>query len=302
MKVDRLIGIVTLLLQNEKMTAPELASRFEVSRRTINRDIEDICKAGIPIVTTQGVGGGISIMEGYSIDKTLFTSAEIQAIFSGLKSLDSISENNKYKQLMDKLSCGKSDDIIAANHIEIDLSSWYKSTLAPKIEIIQNAIDQSKIVQFEYYSPSREGKRNVEPYTLVFKWSSWYLKGFCRDKNDFRLFKLNRMINLKCGEEIFKHKEYYNYEFNNNKIFSNDIIVKAIFNKNLKWRLIDEYGMESFTELEDGSILFEYGFMDKEWLFSWLLSFGDKVKLIEPEDLKEEFIRLTKNILKNYSH
>ena len=84
MKVDRLIGIVTLLLQNEKMTAPELASRFEVSRRTINRDIEDICKAGIPIVTTQGVGGGISIMEGYSIDKTLFTSAEIQAIFSGL--------------------------------------------------------------------------------------------------------------------------------------------------------------------------------------------------------------------------
>lgn len=107
MKIDRLIGILSILLQQEKVTAPYLAEKFEVSRRTINRDIEDICKAGIPIVTTQGPNGGISIMDGYRIDRTVLTSSEMQSILTGLRSLDSVSGTNKYQQLMDKLSNGE---------------------------------------------------------------------------------------------------------------------------------------------------------------------------------------------------
>ena len=102
MKIDRLIGILSVLLQQEKVTAPYLADKFEVSRRTVNRDIEDLCKAGIPLVTTQGSGGGISIMEGYKLEKTLLTSAEMQAILTGLKSLDSVAGTSRYRQLMEK--------------------------------------------------------------------------------------------------------------------------------------------------------------------------------------------------------
>ena len=83
MKIDRLIGITMLLLQKGKVTAPELAERFEVSRRTISRDIEDICRAGIPLVTVQGYGGGISIAEGYRVNKAFLTEAELQAVFAG---------------------------------------------------------------------------------------------------------------------------------------------------------------------------------------------------------------------------
>ena len=90
MKIDRLIGILSVLLQQERTTAPELAEKFEVSRRTINRDIEDLCMAGIPIQTSQGVGGGISIMEGYSMDRTLLTSKDMKMIMAGLRSLDSV--------------------------------------------------------------------------------------------------------------------------------------------------------------------------------------------------------------------
>ena len=148
MKTDRLIGILSILLQEEKTTAPELAERFEVSRRTINRDIEDLCRAGIPIRTVQGSGGGISIMDGYRMDRTILTSRDMQMILAGLRSLDSVSGSRYYSQLMEKLQSGSSAYIGGRDSILIDLSSWNKSSLAPKIEVIQNAI---------------------EPYYLVFK-------------------------------------------------------------------------------------------------------------------------------------
>lgn len=111
MKIDRLIGILSILLQEEKITAPELAERFEVSRRTINRDIEDLCRAGIPIFTSQGAGGGISIMDGYRMDRTILISRDMQMILAGLRSLDSVSGSHYYGQLMEKLKAGSSDVI-----------------------------------------------------------------------------------------------------------------------------------------------------------------------------------------------
>ena len=75
----------------------------------------------------------------------------------------------------------------------IDLSSWYKGSLAPKIEVIQNAIENRHTIQFMYYAPSGDSNRRIEPYYLVFRWSSWYVWGWCLDREDYRLFKLNRM-------------------------------------------------------------------------------------------------------------
>ena len=154
MKIDRLIGILSVLLQKDQVTAPELAEQFEVSRRTINRDIEDLCKAGIPIVTAQGFGGGISIMDGYRMDKTLLTSRDMQMILAGLRSLDSVSGSGYYGQLMEKIQAGSSEFISGRDSILIDLSSWYRESLAPKIETIQDAISLKKTIRFSYYSSS----------------------------------------------------------------------------------------------------------------------------------------------------
>ena len=196
MKTDRLIGILSILLQEEKTTAPELAERFEVSRRTINRDIEDLCRAGIPIRTVQGSGGGISIMDGYRMDRTILTSRDMQMILAGLRSLDSVSGSRYYSQLMEKLQSGSSAYIGGRDSILIDLSSWNKSSLAPKIEVIQNAIENRNLLEFRYYAPAGESSRTIEPYYLVFKWSNWYVWGWCTSREDFRLFKLNRMDNV----------------------------------------------------------------------------------------------------------
>ena len=196
MKIDRLIGILSILLQKEMTTAPELAEHFEVSRRTINRDIEALCKAGIPIQTTQGVGGGISIMSGYRMDRTILTSRDMQVIMAGLRSLDSVSGSSYYSQLMEKIQAGSSELVSGKESMLIDLSSWYKATLAPKISMIQDAIETRHLLKFKYFAPSGESVRNIEPYYIVFKWNSWYVYGWCRKRKDFRLFKLNRMDKL----------------------------------------------------------------------------------------------------------
>lgn len=179
MKIDRLIGIITILLQKEKTTISQLAERFEVSGRTIQRDIDHICKAGIPIVSMQGYGGGLSIAEGYKINQTILTQEELSAIFMGLKSVDSVSKYTYTQSLMEKFAYKERAILSDHNRIIIDLASFYQVS-----------------IKFQYYSEKGESERTIEPYFIIFRWSAWYVYGYCLMKEDYRLFKLNRLSKL----------------------------------------------------------------------------------------------------------
>ena len=300
MKIDRLIGILSVLLQEEKTTAPKLAEQFEVSKRTINRDIEDLCRAGIPICTTQGTGGGISIMDGYRIDRTILTSKDMQMILAGLRSLDSVSGSSYYSQLMEKIQAGSSEFIIGRDSILIDLSSWYRESLAPKIETIQDAIGDRHLVKFRYYAPSGESERTVEPYYLVFRWSSWYLWGWCQKRKDYRLFKLNRMDKVHGTDKAFECREASMPDLSNEKIFPGGIKVKALFDAEQKWRLVEEFGPHCFAETDDGRLLFTADYTDMENLVTWLMTFGAKAEVLEPAEAREIIRRNAEETLKIY--
>ena len=300
MKIDRLIGILSVLLQEEKTTAPELAEKFEVSRRTINRDIEDLCKAGIPIRTAQGTGGGISIMDGYRMDRTILTSKDMQMILAGLRSLDSVSGSSYYGQLMEKIQAGSSEFVTGRDSILIDLSSWYRDSLAPKIETIQDAIGDRHLIRFRYYAPSGESDRTVEPYYLVFRWSSWYLWGWCLKRKDFRLFKLNRMDGVQKTVKSFECREVAMPDLSTEKIFSGEIKVKALFEADQKWRLVEEFGPSCFTENNDGRLLFIADYTDIENLVSWIMTFGDKAELLEPQEAREKITSTVQMMTKIY--
>lgn len=299
MKIDRLIGILSILLQKEKVTAPELAEKYEVSRRTINRDIEALCKAGIPIVTMQGKNGGIFIMEGYKIDKTLLTSADMQAILAGLQSLDSVSGTRQVAQLMEKLSVSTSALIPGSQNILIDLSSWYKESLAPKIDCIRKAMDEHYTLSFYYYAAKGESYRLIEPYYLIFQWSSWYVWGYCREREDYRLFKLNRMEKLRQGDS-FSTKSVPFPDLSNERIFPGGIRVKALFEAECKWRLVEEFGMDCFEEREDGKLLFYADYTDVENLLTWILTFRDKVILLEPKELRKQILDFIEKMRRQY--
>lgn len=284
MKMERLMGILTVLLRQEQVTAPALAARFEVSRRTINRDIDDLCRAGIPLVTTQGFGGGISIAEGYRIDKTLLSEEELQTVFAALRGLDSVAKTPH--TLADKLlgrRCVEAEDVIL-----IDLASHYQASLREKIEVVRRAVAARETVAFHYVSPKGESERTVEPYRLVFQWSSWYLLGYCLQNHDFRLFKLNRLWQLAPTGAHFTPREIPPEKLDfGGHLAGGTIHLEARFDRSEKYRLIEEYGIDCCRD--DGQALhFAWDFVSYEVMRQWVLSFGDRVLVLQPPRLRAD--------------
>lgn len=302
MKIDRLIGILSILLQRDRVTAAELAEKFEVSRRTIVRDIEDLCKAGIPVAASQGRGGGISVMEGFRIDRTLLSEEDMKAILTGLQSLDSVSESKRYRRIMDKLDAkNTSESVSAGNSIIVDLSSWDKSAVSPKLETVRSAIESRKRLGFMYYSPERTERREIEPYRLIFQWSSWYVWGFCTKRNDYRMFKLTRMTDLAVGEE-FVPRDIPAYSCDKLRHAKGGIAVKVRFDSSVRWRLVDEFGAENLPSAddEDGSITLDFTWSDVPSFFSYIAGFREAAEIIAPEEYRREFSELLENMLKKY--
>lgn len=239
-------------------------------------------------------------MEGYRMDRTLLTSRDMQMILAGLRSLDSVSGSSYYAQLMEKLQAGASDFVSGRDSMLIDLSSWYKESLAPKISLIQDAIEERRQIAFHYFAPGGESVRMAEPYYLIFKWSSWYVWGWCRKREDFRMFKLNRMEELKKTEEKFVPKQVPMPDLSNERIFPANIWVKVLFEPDAKWRLVEEFGPHCFKEQEDGRLLFEMDYTDESSLMGWLLTFGEKARVLEPAEVREKLLKTAESIAAIY--
>lgn len=292
MKMDRLIGILSILLRSEQVTAPQLAEAFEVSRRTISRDIDALCQAGIPIRTAQGAGGGISIMSGYRLDMALLSSADMNAILTGLKSLDSVSGTNYYAKLMEKLS-GTPE---GPGHMIIDLASWYKEPLSERIGLIEEAISAHRLVGFRYYAPSGESRRQVEPYYIVYQWGSWYLWGWCIERRDWRMFKLRRMTRLALGEG-FAPREHPYPDMSDERVFPENYMVEAIVPARWKWRLVECYGEHCFTNEPDGRCRTAIGFTNMTAALEWLVGFCGEAEVLGPREVIEALKKMGEKLL-----
>ncbi len=298
MKIERLIGIIAILQQKKKVTAPFLAGVFEVSRRTINRDIEDICRAGIPIVTTQGSNGGISLMEGFSLDTTVFTGQELAAVFTGLKTLDSISHAASADRIVQKFGGDPAAEL--SGGMRIDLSSFYKRDLTDKIERIKAAVKERRCILFHYYYEKGESDKFVEPYLVVFRWSDWYVYGFCRERQDFRMYKLRRLWELKITDEVYEVREMPEEEKRFGSHMTDAYMVTAVYDAAVKYKLAEEYGPDSFTVTENGQLYTEWGFTGPEKAEEWFLGFGDKVKVTGPPEMVDRMKTAWKNALQKY--
>ena len=285
------------MLQREKVTAPFLAATFEVSRRTISRDIEALCRAGIPISTSQGAGGGLSIMSGYRVDKSLLTSGDMQAILAGLRSLDSVSGTNRYAQLMEKLAGPKF--LAQEGSLLIDLASWYKGPLSEKLGVLQEGISSSRMAGFRYYAPGGESQRLIEPYYIVFRWGSWYVWGYCLERQDYRLFKLNRMTEMELREG-FEPRDAPYPDLSDERVFPGNYKVEAIVPAKYKWRLVEEYGEHCFTLEPDGRCRARIDFTNLDAALDWLLEFRGDAELIGPQEVREELLKMGRKILEMY--
>lgn len=300
MKIDRLLAILTILLQKDRVTAPYLAEKFEVTRRTIGRDIDALCQAGIPIVTHQGGGGGISIAEGYKLDKSVLTADELSGIIAALKGIGSVSEKSQTERILDKLSMKKDAVVSMKEYIVIDLASHYKGSLTVKIDLIKKAVHEQRLIEFDYYYEKGISHRCIEPYFVIFQWTAWYVFGYCPDREDWRLFKLVRLWELKLCDETYILREIPPEKRNFDAHLPDDKKLIALFEPSAKYQLIENYGPECFTETDSGKLRLEIGYTNRDYTIGWLLSFGNKVKVMEPAGIAEEIEQIAEKIVEQY--
>ena len=298
MEQSRLFKIVYHLLEKGKSTAPELAEKFEVSIRTIYRDLDTISSAGIPIYATQGKGGGIFIMQDFVLNKSLLSEQEKEQILMALQGL-SATEHNQTDELLMKLSGLFQSKV--TNWIEVDFSEWYKNT--PNYDIfnlIKNAIFNQYTITFSYFA--REGNysnRTVEPIKLIFKNKDWYLYGFCLLRNDFRFFKLTRIKELEISSDTFIREVKSSHEIETVIKNKNFIHAKLKFSPKVAFRVYDEF-TDNVSKDNQGNLYVNIDLPDNETLFSYILSFGDNVEILEPDYLRHSMKEKLALMLEKY--
>jgi predicted DNA-binding transcriptional regulator YafY len=289
-KLDRLLAITMLLLNNEMITAKELSEKFEVSVRTIYRDVDAICAAGIPIVSYQGNSGGFSIMDGFKIDKRLLSSYDVESLIVVLRGVSSIFKNNKYEGTLSVLE--GLNNKIDKQSLMLDFTSWSPiSATSSLLNKLRTAIDDYKVINFNYTNGNGENSyREVEPITLLLKSGYWYLHGYCKTRSDCRLFKLSRMRNLNLTDEKFileksKIKEIRYYWEDNHEVKLIDLELK--FSSKVCARAMDYFFSDDMNFTEHGSLIIKICYPEDEWIYSTLLSFGSDVEVIKPTHLRE---------------
>ena len=300
MKVSRLLEILTILLQREKITAPELAERLEVSARTIRRDIDALCLAGIPVITRQGAGGGISVAEGYRLDERLLSPQELKSILAGLQGLDSVNAAGDAKSLLDRLGAGTGGAVFPGKDIIIDLASYYKESLSIKIALLKKAIADRQIVAFDYYYEKGRQRRRVEPYSIVFKWTSWYLFAWCLRRSDFRTFKLNRLWDLGTEAAFYSPRPVPAGRLDYDELLPGLDTMVAVFDASVEYMLVEIYGPESYRRLPDGRLYFERGYTHMESMVHWILSFGSAAEVLDPAEMREAVAEEARKMARRY--
>jgi len=299
MQINRLFEIVYLLMNKKRMTANELALHFEVSKRTILRNIDTLATAGIPIYTMQGKGGGIFIYDDFVLNKALVSEEEQRQILFSLQSM-AATELVDTEQVLGKLRSFFSGS--SKEWIEVDFSRWGHSEKDnAKFELLKCAILGEMAVSFDYLSPYGESKgRKAYPLKLSFKSKAWYLQAFCLIENEHRVFKFNRINNIVALDEPFRNTAYEipPIKAAEEQEAPDFIYIKIFIAQNAKYRIYDEFAEDDISVNDDGSLTLRTAL--GAWIYDYILSYGTTIEVLEPAHIRNELLERIKKIKNKY--
>lgn len=310
MKIDRLLSIIVYLLNHELVSARVLAERFEVTVRTIQRDLESIELSGIPIISIQGPNGGYGIMENFKIDRQLVSVEDLYYIITSLQSVSDTLSDDKMDNTLEKvknlLPPRDADFLTERNEkLSIDFSMLGGDPRQQdSFKLAKDAVDSERLFKFKYTNNKLESSlRTVEPITIAFKWRAWYLFAWCRDKEDYRLFRISRMRQPEIFPVHIKRKElsfddYLLIQNQTNNIKMIDLLLR--FDSSMKV-IVEEYypGDNSFEEA-DGSLTVSTQMPADGWMYGFLLSYGEYVTVLKPSHVRVELKAMTEKINNKY--
>ena len=296
MKTDRMMSIIIVLLERKRTSAQDLADMFEVSLRTIYRDIDAIDLAGIPIRTIPGVGGGIEIMPNYKLNHNVFSTSDLSTILSGLSSVSDMTAKDTLTNVLTKVKSlippdKEQDIVLQTQHVHIDLSSWFGNrNVQSYLEMIKEAIESQKLLTFTYHDRFGNGsQRTVEPYQLVLKGNRWYWHGYCLDRKDYRVFRLSRLSDLRMTTLSFDRRDYSQERLDVSTVVDgpNETVTLRV-QQSLMDRVMDYCSFDAFTQIDDAYYRVEFPFMENDYYYNILLSFGDKSECLAPAHVRQE--------------
>lgn len=301
MQIQRLFEIIYILLNKEKTTTKELADHFEVSRRTILRDIDTLTLAGIPLYTSQGKGGGISILDTFVLNKTTMSDEEQNQILFALQNL-SCAQHTDTTKLLSKLRTlfNKTD----TNWIEVDFSRWGNTNSdTDRFEKLKQAILKEQAITFFYVNSSGETtNRTAYPLKLVFKSKSWYLQAYCLVKNDYRIFKINRMVSVMVTPDRFPRETFTPPSMETSECIPTTLAhLELCFASSVAYRIYDEFDSHHITKNENGTFTVIVDLPNDYWLYSFLLSFGTSVKVVKPVEIRNSLLKQAREIQTMYA-
>lgn len=300
MRLQRLLGILYVLANVDKITVQELADRFEVSRRTIFRDLDALNCAGIPIVSYPGLGGGVSVVEGYTVDKKVLSTDDTEKLFTALNGLKSIDSDPSVTNLLAKLVPEPEAEVLSRSRYVINLSSWFGDSLTREKSIaLHQAIENRCCVEMEYISKGGRCTRIVEPCKLVFKQSCWYVYGFCRQRNGYRLFRLNRIVSFKVldehfimgnadGPELTKDFDGSCYSARPKKGYQEVLLECSRAGEFELTGRIDACFFESMADPQSETTRIRFYISDLDLAADFILQLADKVRVVSPPALYEK--------------
>lgn len=285
MQINRLTEIVFALINEKTVTAKTLAEKFNVSSRTIYRDIDILSVAGIPVYTDKGKGGGIKISDDFTLNKALLSKEEQRELIELLSMRIAAGNSKNAVNLLDKLTGGYKSQ---QQSIIVDFSSFCDTGGQQKtFDIINNAILSKKVIAFDYYNyNATESHRELEPLKLIYKHKSWYVYGFCRLRHEIRIFKFHRISNVIEKDEKFT-REFDSQEFTRTVNVSSErkITIKFVVDKSQKARIYDEFDSNCIMLDDNDSFLVSSDIVLNESLIGYLMSFGENIKILEPKEL-----------------
>lgn len=304
MKLYRLLHLMNILVNSDKVTIKQLSEKLEVSRRTIYRDLETLTMAGFPIVSYPGYDGGITVAEGYKLEKCLLSLEDWESILTGLNTIKTMGDTEKIEYLIGKIAPKNIEAINQQSDIMIDLSQWHDDDTQDLIISVRNAISNKQLISIDYISKTSSTTRTIEPYKLVFKERDWYIYAYCLLRMDFRLFKLNRISAYEATTDYFIPRQVTVPTFAlKNELYEKD--------KNTPYRIILEFNLENKEFLIQvlGALNFkvagnkgiiDFNATNLDYVLNLVISLQDKVKVISPPFLKDRVLQTIDEMKKLY--
>ena len=307
MQIERLIQMIFYIVNHEHVTARQLANYFNVSTRTIYRDINTLTIAGIPVISAKGTGGGISMIEGYTIDRSLLSAEDQQQIYQGLQMLQA-AKYPKAEIALSKISA-VFRNVLEPKWLEVDFTHWGSDEKEKiKLSELQYAILNKQIITFHYFnSELQRSEKTIEPLRLIFKSHAWYIAGYCRSRQEIRIFRMSRMKQIRVLPELFERELPADYSLAPECGKPCDLpVFKLRFASEIAYRVYDDFHEEQVSVSEDGSCIVTVQYQLSDWTFNYLLSFGNYIEVLEPPAarvmLRERAMEIVKKYEPNTTH